>query len=768
MLGLAFGFLVALRLATLPRRRRGWLLLATFAALALPPFLVVNSCLDVFGANGALRPWLPLSPYGFGGAIGVLTSLLWPISAILILGAWDRVEPAQIEVDRELHGQALIRWVLWPAARRAAGLAATVTFVIAFNQFTVPVILQVPVFPEELWLALTTRLNDAGAWAAAVPLIIVPWLILLPLRGRHIAWPRVTGPHQAPALARAVGRGCLRWSTVATVLLLGGGLILPLAQLGFQSRTWAELPGLVRSSGDVVFNSFTIAFLTATMSLALGMVTRRWRGGWMGWMLFFVPGILLGQLLLRTLGETALPGTMAMALLAMGLRHLAIGWQGAMMAERSLDRDVMDAGRLEGARGRRLFRHYAWPQMSRSLALTWYVVYLLALWDVETLVLIHPPGGETLPLRIFQLLHYGHNAQVNAMCVLLLILALLPVMAWALARLIVTHRFASARIRPLSVAAGLVLLMAIPGCAPPSSNDRALTSGLFERAVVIGERGSALGQFNKPRSVAVDRQDNLYVVDMTGRVQKFSPTGEFLLSWQLPQTDLGKPKGMATDTNGNIIVLEPHYQRVNHFAPDGSLVAQWGRRGTNRGELILPRAAAVSTSGDIYLSEYSDVDRVQGFRAESHQAFLSFGQAGTGRGEFNRPEGLGLGPDDRLHVADSCNHRVQIFDRAGHWLSSYGRPGAGPGEMSYPYDVRVDRAGRQYVCEFGNSRIQVFDRDNRSLEIIGGPGLAPGRFNNPWSIALDSAGNLYVADSGNHRVQKLVRRRQSKSEQLMK
>jgi DNA-binding beta-propeller fold protein YncE len=299
------------------------------------------------------------------------------------------------------------------------------------------------------------------------------------------------------------------------------------------------------------------------------------------------------------------------------------------------------------------------------------------------------------------------------------------------------------------------------GCSPSSTSTRngeALQSRLFSHAEVLGSRGTALGQFLKPRSVAVDRDDRLYVVDMTGRVQKFAPTGEFLLSWQLPQTDLGKPKGMWTDTNGNIVVVEPHYQRINHFTPDGTLVEQWGRRGTNAGELILPRAVAVNSRGDIFISEYTTVDRVQGFSAAARLPFVCFGKSGSGPGELNRAEGLGIGPDNRIYVADSCNHRVQVFSPAGQWLKSYGRPGRGLGEFSYPYDVRVDSEGRQYVCEFGNSRIQVFDPDHRPIEIIGGPGNKPGRFNNPWSMALDSHANLYVADSGNHRVQKLVRR----------
>lgn len=304
-----------------------------------------------------------------------------------------------------------------------------------------------------------------------------------------------------------------------------------------------------------------------------------------------------------------------------------------------------------------------------------------------------------------------------------------------------------------------VCLIALTSCSP-NSNSPDLHSRVFSHAEIIGVRGTGLGQFTKPRSLALDRDDNLYVVDMTGRVQRFSPGGEVLSSWRMPETDLGKPKGMCRDTNGNIVIVEPHYQRVNHFAPDGTLVEQWGSHGTNGGQLVLPRSVAVNRHGDIFLSEYTTVDRVQGFSANGRKPILMFGKPGTGDGEFNRAEGLDVDAQDRIYVADSCNHRIQIFSRDGRWLKTYGKAGRGLGELSYPYDVRVDRAGRQYVCEFGNSRIQVFGTNNQPLEIIGGPGARPGQFNNPWAIALDSHGNLFVADAGNHRVQKLARRQE--------
>jgi DNA-binding beta-propeller fold protein YncE len=180
--------------------------------------------------------------------------------------------------------------------------------------------------------------------------------------------------------------------------------------------------------------------------------------------------------------------------------------------------------------------------------------------------------------------------------------------------------------------------------------------------------------------------------------------------------------------------------------------------GTNVGQLIMPRSAAVNSHGNLVIPEYTLVDRVQEFTHDG-KIVRAFGESGEANGKFSRPEGICVDPADQIYVADSCNHRIQVFSPDGKFLRTYGKAGSGLGELSYPYDIRVDKAGRQYVCEFGNSRIQVFDANDKPLEIIGGAGGAPGQFSNPWSITFDSAGNLYVADSQNHRVQKLLRRK---------
>jgi iron(III) transport system permease protein len=305
------------------------------------------------------------------------------------------------------------------------------TFVLALNNFAVPVILQVRVFPEELWLAFTTRLDEAGAWAASGPMMVAPALGLFLLRRAHVAWPNRESGVSADIFRRQLGNGWFVMTTLAAAGLSLLSVALPLQQLAANSRTWSELPNLFRAAPDTVWNSFAFAAGTATVCIAVGLVGWRPRLGLILWLPFLIPGILLGRSLIAVFNGTFLYGTFGLVVLAFTLRYLALAWTAIAHARAAMDGDVVDAGRVSGASGWPLFRRIVWPQIASQVAMAWYLTYLLCLWDVETLVLIYPPGGETLALRIFNLLHYGHHAQVNAMCVTLLALAVAPLMVWS-------------------------------------------------------------------------------------------------------------------------------------------------------------------------------------------------------------------------------------------------------------------------------------------------------------------------------------------------
>ncbi|MSU57749.1 MAG: 6-bladed beta-propeller [Pedosphaera sp.] len=842
-LAVAFGLVAALWLATLETRWRNVFLALAVVALALPPFLVTNCWMDLLGETGTWRSWLPLNIFSLGGSVWVLSLLLWPITTLLVLSGWRRLEAAQLECDPALTGFALVRVLLVPLARGELALGAVVTFVLALNNFAVPAILQTKVLPDEMWIRFNTAFDTLGALKAGLPLVIAPMLLVALFSRREIAWPRLQGSVPARIFRRQLGSA---WGWTCGALSLGLCVVsvgLPLADIALANRTWTELPGALAAGQGAVWTSFWLAALTATVIISLALATsagffqrrdaedaeetrRRFlplrlsassaslRLG-LVWLPFFLPGVLLGIALIFVFNRPPFLGfyrSVGIVVLAFVIRYVALGLTGARHALRSVDSDLTDVARLEGASRWQMLRFVLWPQIAPQILAAGYVVYLLCLWDVESMILVVPPGGETLALRIFNLLHYGHNAQVNALCLALLGLAVLPLAAWSIAKWATkkssklqppsSRETSSSNFQtPLGAWCLALLWMLVlgawcfcSGCSPQrTKNEAALTSRFFEYAETIGSRGVGIGEFNKPRSVAVDLRDNVYAVDMTGRVQKFSPEGKFLLTWQMPQTDKGKPKGMCLDADGNIIVVEPHYSRVNHFTPDGQLISQWGERGTNAGQLGQPRAAAVNARGEIVVTEFSPTERMQRFAAAvqspkskvqslpltpalslsegergnpspspvqlSAPRLLSvIGQAGTGLGEFNRAEGICVDSHDRIYVADSCNHRIQIFSSDGKFIREYGKAGKGPGELSYPYDICVDAKGNQFVCEFGNSRIQVFDANCQPVEIIGGPGAEPGQFANPWGVALDSHGNLYVADALNHRVQKLVRR----------
>lgn len=792
-LAVLFGMAAALWLTGLPRGWRNAFFALAIVSLALPPFLVTNCWLQFLGDTGVWRRWLPFSLFSLGGTVWVLTLLLWPITLVAVSSAWRRLEPEQLESDPALTGWSLCRALLFPIARAALGQAALLTFVLAINNFAVPSILQVKVSPAEMWIRFNTEFDTTGALKLSWPLMFGPLLLLLWFGRRAVPWPH-RQPTVAPGLfRRQLGRGLFWLSGCISLVLFFVSVALPLLQLVTVSRTWTELPGAVAAGQAALWNSFWYAAVAASIIIALALsgglipagvaqkftvLYRRLTAGRIGrvklrgtvdwksalrgllvncllWLPLLMPGVLLGIGLIAVFNRPALSffyQSAAIVITAFVIRYFALGRLAVAHAVESIDRSLADVARLEGANRWQTLRHVLWPQIGPPVAGAWYVVFLLCLWEVESMILVVPPGGETLALRIFNLLHYGHNAQVNALCLTLLAIALAPLFLWKGLGFVRRH------IVPLGVLIPVLAFLGA-GCARSPANGAHLDSSLFSEVRTIGHRGVGVGELNKPRSVAVDPQDNLYVVDMTGRVQKFSSNGVFVLSWQLPETDKGRPKGMCYDQQGGIVVNEPHYSRVNHFSLEGKLLAQWGIHGTNAGQLTFPRAVAVNSHHEIYVSEYGLVERVQRFTARGEKFLQSFGHAGTGPGEFNRPEGLFIDAQDRVYVADSCNHRIQVFSSDGRFLRMYGKPGRGKGELSYPYDICVDPQGRQYVCEFGNSRIQVFDANDQPIEIIGGPGTAPGQFGNPWGVALDSQGNLYVADSQNHRVQKFINRK---------
>ncbi|MBI3410499.1 MAG: hypothetical protein HY040_19340 [Planctomycetes bacterium] len=276
--------------------------------------------------------------------------------------------------------------------------------------------------------------------------------------------------------------------------------------------------------------------------------------------------------------------------------------------------------------------------------------------------------------------------------------------------------------------------------------------------LVWGKRGIQGGELVKPRAIAIDQQDRLYLVDWTARIQVFDRDGKFLgKSWTPPDYRNGRPSGLSVDAAGNLVVSDSHYNCVRVYSPDGDLLRTiGGKPGTEPGQLSYISDALCDSPGNFYISEFGENQRISKFDSDGN--FVKcWGSPGSEIGQFARIRAMALGPDGNLYVADACNHRIQVFTTEGAFVRSWGTPGDGLGQLSYPYDLAFSSGpdSKLYVVEYGNHRVQKFNLRGESLGTWGGPGRQPGRLNSPWAIGVDSRGRVHVVDSENDRVQRI-------------
>lgn len=297
--------------------------------------------------------------------------------------------------------------------------------------------------------------------------------------------------------------------------------------------------------------------------------------------------------------------------------------------------------------------------------------------------------------------------------------------------------------------------LALGGCTSQAEN----AAGQVD--LVWGRRGFSAGRFLTPRAIAIDDQDQLFIVDKSARIQIFNADGEFQLGFTTPLFEQGKPCGLSFNRDGNLLVADTHYYRVLVYRPDGTLLEEQtigGTNGTGPGEFGFVTDAVQDAEGNYFVAEYGECDRIQKFTGDG-EFLYQFGQHGGEAGQFRRPQSLAFDNQGRLWVADSCNHRIQVFDVSGkreRFVKQFGENGRDPGQFRFPYGIVIAPDQTIYTSEFGNHRLQKLDPDGQPIAVFGGPGRGPGEFQQPWSLAMDSQRRLHVLDTYHDRVQRIL------------
>jgi sugar lactone lactonase YvrE len=276
-----------------------------------------------------------------------------------------------------------------------------------------------------------------------------------------------------------------------------------------------------------------------------------------------------------------------------------------------------------------------------------------------------------------------------------------------------------------------------------------VTGDAPRKVVAFGEPGWRAGQLESPHGAAVSWADELLVTNTNnhridvfemaslreGRyprlVRTFGSIGGAPGRFQTPQWPVAISS--RKDLQGLVFVSDTGNDRVQVFERTGKLVRIIGGHGKEDGKLDRPMAIAFDPSGTVLYVAENGNRRISVFAAASGRLLGKIGEPDASGGGLAIPQGLAVGPDGVVYVADLGPRQVRRFkpefDTKGavtgvKELPAWGKPGTGPGEILRPYSIAVDGSGRVYVADFETDRCQVFSAEGSFLAAFGDDALA--------------------------------------------
>ncbi|HXI13096.1 MAG TPA: hypothetical protein VNM92_10695 [Thermoanaerobaculia bacterium] len=333
-------------------------------------------------------------------------------------------------------------------------------------------------------------------------------------------------------------------------------------------------------------------------------------------------------------------------------------------------------------------------------------------------------------------------------------------------------------------------------------------AGLAGTGSFFGESADGTGsaaRFNSPIGVATDSSGNVYVADTSnGTIRKITPAGVVTtlagLAGGFGSADgtgsaarFNFPRGVATDSSGNVYVADSDNHTIRKITPAGAVttlagLAEFGGRADGTGSaarFLLPTGVATDSSGNVYVADRENstirkitpagaVTTVAGLAGDSNRG--SFDGRGS-EARFNRPTGVATDSSGNVYVADRDNGTIRKITRAASARAAAvttlaglaGTAGNADGTGSaarfgLPSGVATDKSGNVYVADTFSGTIRKITPAGAVTTLAGlaldrgsadGMGSAA-RFNRPTGVATDNSGNVYVADRLNHTIRKIT------------
>lgn len=698
----------------------------------------------------------------------VLIMWYWPLAALLLGQGWKNIDRQvwdSASLDSNKFG--IFKNVTLPLLIKPILLAFSVCFILSLSEFTTFHLAGIKTIGTELAVLydLTGRGGEAAVARASWPIAVMALILAIILSKSSRSWALSTNE------AESIESKSQRWSWAVLILLFGISLLIPVALLIYNVSDIVPFQQfLILHFDDITWSLVTsllaagLAYLIAYSAYSFDSRVRAnapnklWKLDFISiyilplivcvsiFLIMLLPASIIAVSIIRIMAVLHLPASIREGwfIVSIGLacRFAGVALILLFLTRHSQRQILSEMAQLDGASHFQIFRHIHLPQVWPLLLGSFILISMFSMTEISVTMILLPAGVPNFAQRLLNQMHYARDQQVIASCLILIgVFALLTFLLVLLFRLI--------RLRWMAyVLIFCVCAFTLTGC----DDDFSYT----EKPNVIeefGTSGQGAGEFTYPRAIDISNDGSVYVIDKSGRIQQFSSSGKFINLFEMPQVESGKPTGMSFGPDGNLYVADTHYYRVMVLSPEGEIIRQWGKFGTDDGCFIYPTDVEFSGDGRIFVSEYGGNDRIDVFN-EQGDFLYAFGSPGTGEGQLSRPSALCVDKSRNiLYVADACNHRIAVYNFAGDLIGYFGKVGTGKGELRFPYDLDILDDGTLVVCENGNNRIQLFSPAGQSVGLYGKAGRQPGELAYPWGVVVDKNGNLFVVDSGNNQIQ---------------
>ena len=231
-----------------------------------------------------------------------------------------------------------------------------------------------------------------------------------------------------------------------------------------------------------------------------------------------------------------------------------------------------------------------------------------------------------------------------------------------------------------------------------------------EKIHTFGTKGSGEGQLIYPRGIAVDRDDNIYVVDnMNHRIQKFTSERMFVAAVGNRGSNhlqFYNPVGICfNQRNNNLYVCDQNNHRIQVLSTDLTFVRCFGSKGSGNGQFQNPMYATFDDANNLYVTDYNN-QRVQVFTADG-QFLRAFTNKAIGE-QLQHPFAIAIDRSNTVYVSEDGRNCVSVFTLKGDYITSFGTEGAQEGQFNYVKGVSVDQNDSIIVSDRDNGRLQIF------------------------------------------------------------